>query len=140
MATDVKALVRSVYVEVFGAGKLELIDDLAADDMVDHEGMPGAPAGKAGLEFIVSAFRAGFPDLTVVEHGIVADGDEVWFHGSFRGTHKGEFMGIPATGKSIDAEFIDRLRIEDGKACEHWGVTDNLAFMQQLGVIPEMGE
>jgi predicted ester cyclase len=139
MADDMKATVRRFYTEVFGQGKLDLVDELVTDDFVDHEGMPGQPSGKAGLTYVVEAFRGGFEDLTVVEHGIAADGDEVWFHGSFRGTHTGEFMGIPATGKTIDSEFIDRLRLTGGKACEHWGVTDNMTFMQQLGVIPEMG-
>ena len=60
-------------------------------------------------------------------------------HSVFTGTHTGEFAGIPATNKSVRLEMIDRVRTRDGKAVEHWGVSDDLGMMTQLGVIPEMG-
>ena len=59
--------------------------------------------------------------------------------GRERGTHQGEFNGIPATGKKVSIEMMDRVRTRDGKAVEHWGCSDDLGMMTQLGVIPEMG-
>lgn len=68
---------------------------------------------------------------------MISDGDEVWAHIVMSGTHEGEFLGIPASGRRLDVPTVDRIRIRDGRAVEHWGVTDNLLMMQQLGVIPE---
>ena len=67
---------------------------------------------------------------------MAADGDEVWIHHVSRGTHKGEWMGMPATGKSIEVAAIDRVRVRDGRMTEHWGVTDIMTMMQQLGAVP----
>jgi steroid delta-isomerase-like uncharacterized protein len=134
---DVKALTRRFYDEVFGKGDLAVLDELVDDDLVEHEELAGIPGGKAGLIEFVKQLRAGIPDLTCDIHAMVSEGDEVWAHVTLRGTHQGEFLGIPATGKSIAVDTIDRTRVRNDKAIEHWGVTDVFGMMQQLGVIPE---
>jgi steroid delta-isomerase-like uncharacterized protein len=96
--------------------------------------------GREGVRQIVSAFRRAFPDLTFEVHDVIAEGDKVVARVTIHGTHQGELMGIPPTGKRASVGAIDIMRVEGGKLAEHWGVTDNLAMMQQLGVIPMPGE
>jgi steroid delta-isomerase-like uncharacterized protein len=134
---DMKALTRRFYDEVFGKGDMAALDELVDDDLIEHEELAGIPGSKEGLIEFVKQLRAGIPDITCDIHAMVAEGDEVWAHVTMRGTHQGEFLGIPATGKSIAVETIDRIRVRNDKAVEHWGVTDTFGMMQQLGVIPE---
>ena len=80
---------------------------------------------------------AAFPDLRMDVQDSFASGDKAVARLRISGTHQGEFMGIPATGKSAAVDLIDITRFgDDGLAREHWGVVDQLALMQQLGVIP----
>lgn len=136
---DPKALVRRFYDEVFGQGDLDTLDELVADDFVEHEELPGIPPGKEGLGAFIETFRGAFPDLSIEVRAIVAEGDEVWAHVVMRGTHQGEFLGVPASGRPIAVPTVDRVRVVDGRAVEHWGVSDNLQLMQQIGAIPEEG-
>ena len=134
---DLKALTRRFYNEVLVEGKLDLLDELAHDDFVDHEEFPGLPPGKEGVRAFVTMFREGFPDLSTTIEDIIVEGNKAVSRVRFSGTHRGEFMGIPPTGKKIDIQAIDIVAFRDGKAAEHWGVTDQMAMMQQLGVIEE---
>ena len=136
---DLAAIARRINDEVLSQGKLELIDELVADDFVEHQAMPGIPEGKDALRAFVEMFRAAFPDLKVETLATAVDGDEVWVHSRMTGTHKGDFNGIAPTGKKVDVTMFDRVRTRDGKAVEHWGVSDDLAILTQLGVVPEMG-
>jgi steroid delta-isomerase-like uncharacterized protein len=77
-----------------------------------------------------------FPDLHITVEDLIAEGDRVVGRVTFRGTHSKDFQGMPATGKQIEMQVIDILRVEDGKIMERWGVADNLAMMQQLGAMP----
>ena len=85
-------------------------------------------------------YVAAFPDLRMTPEDVLASGDKVVVRVRATGTHEGEFMGVPATGKSIDVQAIDIVRFEDdGLAHEHWGVFDAMTMMQQLGVVPSDG-
>jgi steroid delta-isomerase-like uncharacterized protein len=139
MADDLKAMARRFNDEVMSQGKLEVIDELLADDFVEHGEFPGISQDREGLRAWTALFRSAFPDLKVETLGVVTEGDEVWVHSRATGTHQGEFMGIPATGKAISFAMMDRVRVRDGKAVEHWGVGEDLGLMTQLGVVPEMG-
>ena len=134
---DLAALARRINDEVLSQGKVEVIDELIADDFVEHQAMPGMPSGKEALKAFTEMFRAAFPDLKVETVATAVDGDEVWIHSIMTGTHKGEFNGIAPTGKKVSVEMFDRVRTRDGKAVEHWGVSNDLGMMTQLGVIPE---
>jgi predicted ester cyclase len=82
-------------------------------------------------------YRAAFPDLRMEPQDVLVSGDKVVARARATGTHRGEFMGMPATGKRIDVQLIDIIRFgDDGLAHEHWGVFDALAMMQQLGAVP----
>lgn len=131
-------LIRRFYAEVIGQGSLDLIDELTTEDVVDHEqGLPGQPPGREGIRFFVQAFRAGFPDIGPKSvEPMLAEGDLEAGRVVLTGTHQGEFMGLPATGKTVEIESVDIIRIVDGKVAEHWGVTDAMGLMQQLGAIP----
>ena len=133
---QLKLLAKRFYEEVLNRGDVLAIDELVADDFVEHEGLPGIPAGREGLRAWVMLLRGAFPDLVVTVEQMIAAGDEVWVHMTIRGTHYGPFFDIAATGKKVEIGGIDRVRVRDGKAVEHWGVVDNLALFQQLGRIP----
>ena len=139
MAADLKALARRFNDEVFTQGKVEVIDELVADDYVEHQAAPGLEPNKEGLKQFVQMFHGAFSDIKVETLGLGVDGDELWIHSVFTGTHTSEFMGIPATGKAVTLAMMDRVKTRDAKAIEHWGVSDDLGMMTQLGVVPEMG-
>lgn len=134
---DLKSVAERFYGEVMNGGDLDAFDEIVDDSFIEHEEFPGLTANKEGVRTWLSMMRDAFPDFSVDVDAMVSEGDEVWTQGTMRGTHKGEFMGIPATGKAVEVAVLDRVRFRDGKAVEHWGVTDSLAMMQQLGVIPE---
>lgn len=137
--SDPSESMQRFYKEIFEGGNLALIDELVADDFVDHEEpLPGQPPGKEGVVFFVKALRAAFPDIKAkLEPPVLIDGNLEAVYVVCTGTHQGDFAGIPPTGRSIEFGGIDIIRFEDGKAAEHWGVTDTLKLMQQLGAIPE---
>ena len=126
-----KALTRQFY-ERFNAGDLTLVDDLVADDFVEHEELPGLEPTKAGLRQLFEGFHAAFRDGKFEVDDIIADGDIVAVRVRMTGTHEGEFMGVPATGRTINVGVADFLRFDDGMVVEHWGVMDTGALMQQL--------
>lgn len=131
-----KALLSRVIKEVFNRGNNRLIDDLLAPGFVEHEEPPpGIPPGREGVKQIVSLFRSAFPDLKVDIDDTIAEGDKVVVRSTWSGTHKGEFMGIPPTGKSVSFGVIDIVRIAGGKIVEHWGQMDAMRLMQQLGAV-----
>lgn len=139
MSADLKALAKRFNDEVFTQGKVEVIDELVADEYVEHQGFPGLEPTKEGLKNFVQLFHAGFSDIKVETLSVGVDGDEMWVHSVFTGTHTGDFAGIAPTGKSVTMAMMDRVRVRDNKAIEHWGVSDDLGMMTQLGVVPEMG-
>jgi predicted ester cyclase len=132
-------LITRFYREVVEGGNLSLIDELTADGYVDHEeALPGQPPGKDGVRFFVNAVRNAFPDIKVKTiDASLADGDMEACHVVLTGTHRGEMSGIAATGKSVEFDGTDIIRIKGGKVAEHWGTTDNLRLMQQIGAVPE---
>jgi steroid delta-isomerase-like uncharacterized protein len=136
-----KALLRRLYDEVFTQGNIDVLDEIVAEHAVEHKGLPGIEAtGREGVWQLASAFRRAFPDLTFEVHDLIAEGDKVVGHVTIHGTHEGELVGIPPTGRRVSVAAIDIVRAEGGKLAEHWGVTDNLAMLQQLGIIPALGE
>lgn len=128
-----EVMLRRVFDEVVGNGNFDLIDELVAPTYVNHS-MPQAGSGAEGVRNTMGMFRAAFPDIRVELDDVIEQGDRVASRGSFVGTHQGDFMGIPATGRSVRVQFIDIWRIEDGKFVENWVQMDMLGLMQQLGV------
>jgi steroid delta-isomerase-like uncharacterized protein len=132
---DQAATIRRLY-ELISRGDIDGFGDQVADDFVEHEENPGFERSKAGVIQMFRAYRAAFPDLRMEAEDVLVDGDKVVARVRATGTHQGEFMGMPATGNSVDVQLIDIMRFgEDGLAHEHWGVFDALGMMQQLGAI-----
>jgi steroid delta-isomerase-like uncharacterized protein len=132
-----KALVRKLVEEAINQGNISMIDELLIPDFIEHEELPpGIPPGREAPKVLFTMLRSAFPDIKATIEHLIAEGDEVVLHMTWTGTHKGEFMGIPPTGKSISINVIDILGIAEGKFVEHWGVMDSMAMMQQLGVVP----
>jgi steroid delta-isomerase-like uncharacterized protein len=137
MSTEAnKTLVRRYYEDVFNGGKVELLDEMAVPDYDEHSPFPGQPNGIEGLKARVAAILAAFrPTFTL--HGVVGEGDTVVAYWTNTGTHQGEFMGVPPSGRPVRISGIDIHRLRDGRMAEHWHVVEELQMLQQLGVIPE---
>jgi steroid delta-isomerase-like uncharacterized protein len=134
---DHAVTMRRMY-DLLGAGDVDGFGDLLADDFVEHEETPGLAPTKDGVKAFFRMYLAAFPDLRLNAEDVLASGDKVVARVRATGTHQSEFMGMPATVRSIDVQLIDILRFDDvGLVHEHWGVFDALAMMQQLGAIPE---
>jgi len=133
---DHAATMRRAY-DLISAGNIDGFGDLVADDFVEHEETPGLEPTKEGVKQFFRMYRAAFPDLRMEPQDVLVSGDKVVARVRATGTHQGEFMGMPASGKSFDVQLIDIIRFgDDGLVHEHWGVFDALAMMQQLGAIP----
>ena len=134
---DHAATVRRFY-SLLSDGDIDGFGAMLADDFVEHEETPGLAPTKDGVLAFFRMYRAAFPDLRMDPEDVLASGDKVVARVRATGTHQGEFMGLPPTGKRVDVQLIDIIRFdEDGLAREHWGVVDVMAMMQQLGVVPE---
>lgn len=131
-----KALIHRT-VDAFNLGDWDAVDRLFAPDYVDHDPYrANLPPGPAGVKQAWTGFRAAFPDLHATIEDLIAEGDKVAVRGAIRGTHLGELMGIPPTGKRVTMTLIDVNRIGGGKLAERWAEADMLGMLQQLGVVP----
>ena len=130
-----KALVRRFVEEVQCQHNLAALDELFSPDFVDHSGTTNPPTLEGSRQFFSMMFAA-FPDMRFTIRQQIAEGDKVLTHKTFHGTHRGPFMGIPATGKEVSFDVMDIFTVTDGKITEHWTVGDMLSMMQQLGVVP----
>ena len=134
---DHAATMRRMY-DLLNTGDVDGFGELLADDFVEHEETPGLAPTREGVKEFFRMYVGAFPDLRIDAEDVLASGDKVVARSRATGTHQGEFMGMPATGKRVDVQLIDIIRFgDDGLAREHWGVFDALAMMQQLGVVPE---
>ncbi len=133
---DHEETLRRCY-ELLNAGDVDGFGDLLSDDFVEHEATPGLAPTKDGVKTFFRMYIAAFPDLRMDPVDVLPSGDKVVARVRATGTNTGEFMGMPASGKSVDVQLIDIMRFgDDGLVHEHWGVFDALAMLQQLGVVP----
>jgi predicted ester cyclase len=132
---DSKALMWRIAEEIWNHGRLELIDELIAEDLVDHVELPGLEAtGRARYRASVEITRAAFPDYQNPLDFVLGDDAYAVSYGRSTGTHRGEYFAIPPTGRSLDVPTFGILRFANGQAVERWGMSDGLAMMRQLGV------
>jgi steroid delta-isomerase-like uncharacterized protein len=135
-AAENKAMARRGLEELFVRGNLDALGDFMAQDAVDHNPPPGLRPGLEGARAFFAERQAAFPDMQVTLEDLVAEGDRVVARYTMRGTHRGPFLGVPATGREVRIEGIDILRLAGGKVVERLGLADALGLMQQLGAIP----
>jgi steroid delta-isomerase-like uncharacterized protein len=134
---DHVATMRRVY-DLINAGDVDAFGEFLADDFVEHEELPGLAPGKEGVIAFFRMYIAAFPDLRMEPEDVLPSGDKVVARVRVTGTHRGDFLGIPASGKAVDVQLIDIIRFgDDGLAREHWGVSDTMTMMQQLGAVPD---
>jgi len=129
------AIVRRLIKEAQEGGNLAVVDELLADDFVDHTPFPGLPPTRDGVRMVFAGFRSAFPDLTVTIDEQIADSEKVATRKTFRGTHQGSFLGVPPTGRPVAFEVIDILTLRDDRIRDHRVVVDRLTLMQQLGAM-----
>jgi steroid delta-isomerase-like uncharacterized protein len=122
-----KALVRGFYDDI-NRGDLDAFLAKLADDFVEHEAFPGIPPTKQGVGILFEQMRKAFSGFRMNVEAIAADGDMVVARVTMSGTHVGEFMGIPPSGKEVLVPLCDWTRVRGGKAVEHWGVSDTSAL------------
>ena len=135
-----KASARRFLDEVINRGNVSVIDELSGANFVDHQAPPGVPPTPEGVKAFITSFRAAFPDLRYTLEDSIAEGDRVVQRTTARGTMKGDFLGMPASGKSATWSEIHITRYENGKAVEHWAVVDQLGMLAQLGFAQAPGQ
>jgi len=135
---DLKAMLYRITEEIWNQGRLELIDELIFEDLIDHIEMQGVDgwSGRERYRASVVQMRTAFPDYHESVDLAIAEGDIVVSFARVTGTNAGELYGLPASGRRINVPAIGALRFENGCAVERWGVGDNLLMMQQLGLLP----
>ena len=133
------AVVRRNTEEVQGRGNYEVFEELFAPDFIDHTPQPGGfSADRDGARNLYKKLREAFPDFHADIHWQTTDGDRVTTFKTYHGTHQGEFWGLAPTGRKIQFETVDVMRVRDGKITEHWGVANLFSLMQQLGLGPNL--
>jgi predicted ester cyclase len=130
-----KSVIRRFVEEVQNNKNWDVYDELNDPEFV-NSAPPGIPSDREGGKIYLGAFLNAFPDCRFTVDDMIAEGDQVVTKKTFTGTHEGEFAGIPPTRKRVTLQFVDIMRVRDGRIVEHWLSMDQLSFMQQLGVIP----
>jgi len=138
MTTFLKNLDR-IPLEIINQGKLELIDELYAPEFVDRTPQPGMASTREGFKQFVTALRTAFPDVRYAINDTIECGDKLVHRVTAKGTMTGEFAGIPPTGKHATWTEIHIVRVANQHIVEHWGLTQELGMLVQLGVIPAPG-
>ena len=132
---DNKEAARRLYEtlnRVLETGDVSLLDAVMDPRAVDHHPDPGQSPGLDGIKKGFLEFRAAFPDLRFTIEDLIAEGDKVACRLSTRGTHRGTFLGVPATGRDVEQRGIDLLRFSVGRMIERWGEFDTLRLLRRI--------
>lgn len=136
-AEENKALVRRWFEELFNQEKLEVADEIVAQDHVLHDPtLPDLPSGPEGDKQLVGLYHGAFPDARITVEDQIAEGEMVATRWVGRGTHEGELMGVPASGNRVEISGTTLYRVSGGKIAETWTNYDAMGMMQQIGAIP----
>lgn len=132
-AGDHEKLLERYVREVWDQGNPDAVEVFASEDFRRH-GRPGSePLDRAGQIQRLKAFRSGFPDITIEVDDVITSDSHIAFRSTMTGTHRGELMGIPPTGRGVTVRLVDMIRVEGGKFAEQWGGPDMLDLLRQLG-------
>jgi steroid delta-isomerase-like uncharacterized protein len=141
MSAANKAIVQRLYEEVWNKRKLEVIKEIISPShALQAPTILGSSIGPEAYKRNVLFFLAGYPDLHWTIEDLIAEKDKVVASWTFCGTHKGEYMGIPATNKKVSVEGITIHNVAGGKIMDSYSNWDVLGMMQQLGVVPPLGQ
>jgi predicted ester cyclase len=134
--TDSERVFRRLIEEGFNQGRLEVVDELVAEDLVEHQDFgPGHAPGTEGAKAVIASLRRAFPDFRLEIEDAAVSGDVLWFRLRAQGTNDGPYMGHPPTGRAMSVDVFDAVRVSDGKIVEHWGVPDRLGALLKLGLL-----
>ncbi|MDQ3240890.1 MAG: ester cyclase [Actinomycetota bacterium] len=136
MARDENIAAQEKLGEGINAGNLDVIHEVFAPDVVDHDPAPDQGPGPDGFRHFFETMTTAFPDLQVTVDHLVADDENVCIAYQISGTHNGEFLGVAGTGKPVQARAVQIARFRDGQIVERWGSTDALTILQQVGATP----
>ena len=134
--SNLKSIAGRFTEDLWDRGNLNIADEILSASFVDHDFVQGQTPGMEGYKQMVGAFRSAFPDLRVRNEDVIEEGNKVVVRWTANGTHNGQLMQIPPTGKKVSLKGVDILRIENDKIVERWGEFDALGMLSQLGVIP----
>jgi predicted ester cyclase len=129
-----KAVIRRFVEEVQNNRDWSVYDELNDPDFVNLS--PGAPADREGGKAYLSGFLGAFPDARITIEDMIAEGDQVVTKKTFAGTHTADLGDIPATGRRVEVQYVDIMRVRNGRIVEHWHALDQLSLLQQLGLAP----
>ena len=141
MSADNKAIVRRLYEEVWNKRKLEVIDEIISPShALQASNIFGSSIGPEAYKRNALLFFAGYPDLHWTIEDTIAEKDKVVACWTISGTHKGDYLGVPATNKKVSVEGITIHHITNGKIMDSYVSWDIWGMMQQLGVVPVLGQ
>jgi steroid delta-isomerase-like uncharacterized protein len=120
-------------IEAISRGDAEGLDELMAPEIVDHNPIPNQAPGRDGFKQWMAAARTAFPDMRGTVEDVIAEGDRVAARTTWHGTHRGEFVGVGATGRRVSFSAFHLVRFSQDRAVEWWGTADLLKVLQQLG-------
>lgn len=132
---DVEHLLQRIFDEIINEGRLDVVDELFAEDFVDH-GPMGDMKGRDQFKQLVAQWRSAVPDVHCVVVNVVTDGDLAGWLVRTTGTHTGDGLGFPATGKPFETVSANLGRLRDGQAIEHWSEQGMLPMLMQIGALP----
>ena len=133
-----KAILLNKHLEMFNEGNLSIADEIISPDYIYH-GPAGEFKGPEGVKQMVQTFRVAFPDGTFTINDMIGEGDKIAVRYTLTGTHKGDYLGLPPTGKQINMEGSFFYKFENGKEVEALPFMDSLTMFQQLGISPPSG-
>lgn len=119
--------------EAINGGNLDVFHEVMASNVIDRDPAPDQGPGPEGFIKFFSMFRAAFPDLNITVDHMVTDDDNVAIAYTVTGTHQGNFLGVPATGRQISIRGMQIARFQEGQIVERWGSSDQLGILQQIG-------
>lgn len=135
-----ETVVRRLIEEGFNKGDLDIVEELNADELVEHQTFgPNHPGGAEGVKAVVTSLRSAFSDFHLEIEDLAVDDDKVWIRMVGSGTNDGPFMGNAPTGRRMQTDVFDVCRVADGRIVEHWGVPDRLSVLFQLGLAQPPG-
>ena len=125
--------------EVINQGRLEVADEIVEENFVELDPLPGQRQGREGLKEVIAMLRSAFPDMHWVVDETISSDDKVVTRFTWTGTHRGNFMGIPATDRPVKVRGVVIDRLSAGKMADSRILMDNVSMLQQLGVMPAPG-
>jgi len=128
-----KSIVAAFAAEVLTRRDFSRLDVYMRPDYIQHN--PLVAQGSRGFRDFFAAWFGASPDFKHEVKQIAVEGDRVWVYGTYSGTHAGDWLGIPATGRTYSFDAVDIFRLEDGRLAEHWDVLDVHGLFTQLGVV-----